>query len=167
MDLILLSGESISNKDWIESVEKSIAGLFDETRILYYDHWQSGQPSIDFDHEFSKLPKLVEGLGEYAVFAKSIGAALAVRGISEGILTPKKCVFVGPAPHIKNWLENFSVPTLFITKTADPVAPAAALRDLLERYRVQNYQFIEIPGDNHKYEDLEKIKSLVVEFLKS
>ncbi len=174
MDLLLLSGESVSNKAWIETVAQTLAPL-GPTKILYYDHWENGQDAIDFAKEYAKLPAFVEGLSEYVIFAKSIGAVLAARGITEKILTPTKCLFVGPAwlvgernfPEFKPWIENFSIPTLFIAKTADPVAPAPALRDLLIRYHVQNYQFMELPGDNHKYEDLEKLKSLTTDFLKS
>lgn len=175
MNLILLSGESISNKDWIESVEKSLADLFDQTKILYYDHWQTGEEIISLEKEYPKLINVSSDFGPYCIFAKSIGSVLAARGIAEKKLNPVKCIFVGPAwlvgernvPDFKNWIEGFSTPTLFITKTADPVAPAATLRDLLEKHHVQNYQFVEIPGDNHKYEDLEQIKTLVTEFLQS
>src|SRR5574340_1376855 len=172
MNLLLLSGESVSNKPWIESVAQTLGSL-GPTKILYYDHWENGQESIDFEKEYAKLPALVEGLDEYVIFAKSIGTALVAKGISEEILNPSKCIFVGPVwpvfegrPELASWIEGFSTPTLFITKTADPVAPATKLRALLEKYHVKNYQFVELPGDNHKYEDLEKVKSLVEEFLK-
>ncbi len=92
---------------------------------------------------------------------------MAAKGIFEKTINPQKCIFVGPAWFIaKEWIEGYSLPTLFITKTADPVAPAAKLKELLKKYHVQNYQFVELPGDDHKYDDLEKIKSLTIDFLK-
>ncbi len=173
MDLILLSGESISNKTWIEEVDKSLQGLFDKTKILYYSHWRSGKEYIELDEEFSKLPDLVIDLKSYSVFAKSIGSVLSLRGIAEKVLHPEKCIFVGPAliigektvPGFQQWIKDFSIPTLYITKTSDPVAPAKELRDLLKRYHVQNYSFVEIPGDNHKYENITKIITLVNNFM--
>ena len=171
--MLLFSGESISNKHWIETVAQTFSPL-GPTKILYYNHWESGQDSIDFAKEYAKLSAFVEGVGDYVIFAKSIGSVLVARGIYEGILHPQKCIFVGPAwlvgerniPEFKTWIENFSLPSLFITKTTDPVAPAAELTDLLAHAHVQNFQFVEIPGDNHKYEDLEKLQSLVTDFLK-
>ena len=169
MDLILLSGESINNKFWIEEVEKNLRGLFEHTQILYYDHWSNGQPSINLDLEVTKLPGLVGGLGAYIIFAKSICSVLSLRGIHEKTLTPKKCFFVGPAflvgerniPGFKSWLQNFAIPSIILTKTSDPVAPAEEIRELLQKYNVQNYEFVEIPGDSHKYEDLGKIQNLM------
>lgn len=174
MNLILLGGESISNKAWIESVNQTLQPLFSKTSVVFYDHWQTGQGIINLEREYAKLTALANDFGQYDIFAKSIGTVLAIHGIYEHKLNPTKCIFVGSAFLVgeksiggfQNWVENYSVPTLFITKTADPVAPAAALRDLLERYHVQNFQFVEIPGDNHKYEDLEEIKSLAKKWIK-
>lgn len=168
MNLLLLSGESPSNKIWIEQVNQTLKPLFVQTKILYYDHWETGEEHIDFEKEYAKLIASVADLGEYLIFAKSIGTVLVARGIAEKKLAPVKCIFAGSAwlvgerdlPDFKTWVESYSVPTLFINKTADPVAPAEKLRDLLSRYHVQNFEFVEWPGDNHKYEDLAKIKEL-------
>lgn len=173
MDAIFLSGESINNKAWIEEVEATLRGFFSTTKILYYDHWQSGEPQINLDKEFAKLPQFVAGLDNYFLFAKSIGSVLVLRGIYEKILNPKKCIFVGPAflvgersvPSFPKWIQGFSTPSIIITKTADPVAPASEIARLLKRYDVQNCQFIEIPGDNHKYEDLNQITALINQFI--
>lgn len=173
MNLLLLSGESILNKAWIENVAQTLKPLFAQVTILYYDHWQTGQGTIDLEKEYSKLISVAKDFGDYVIFAKSIGTVLAVRGIYEHKLNPVKCVFVGPAflmgestiTGFQNWIEGYSLPTLFVTKTNDPVAPASQLRDLLEKYHVQNFQFVEIPGDNHKYENIEELESLVTAFL--
>lgn len=172
MNILLLSGESISNKSWIEEVNASLAPLFSRTAILYYDHWQTGQEGIDFEKEYKKLISLAQNLNDYIIFAKSIGTVLTIRGIYERQLKPAKCMFVGPAfipveknyPDFGSWLENYSVPTLFITKTADPVAPAALLQNLLAKYHVRNFKFIEIRGDDHKYTDIASLKSYVSDF---
>ncbi len=174
MNLILLGGESLLNKDWIENVEHTLRPLFEKTAVIRYGHWQTGQGTIDLGKEYSKLTAAAKDMEPYLIFAKSIGTVLAIRGIYEQKLSPVKCIFIGPAflvgeqdvDGFKNWIENYSVPTLFLTKTADPVAPAALLRNLLRNYHVQNYQFIEIPGSDHKYEDLIQIKSLTEKWIK-
>ncbi|MBI4099850.1 hypothetical protein HY440_02480 [Candidatus Microgenomates bacterium] len=174
MNLLLLSGESLSNKAWIEMVDQTLKPLFTNTRVLSYDHWETGEERINFEKEYAKLTSSVADLGEYVIFAKSIGSVLVAKGIAEKKLAPVKCVFVGAAwlvgerdfPGFMTWIGGFSIPTLFITKTADPVAPADKLRDLLTRSHVQNYEFVEIPGDNHKYEDLEGLKTQVTIWIK-
>ena len=173
MNAIFLSGESINNKVWIEEVEKNLQNLFEKTKILFYNHWEDGQSTIDLEKEFSKLPELVKDMDEYFLFAKSIGSVLSVKGIYEKVLTPQKCFFAGPAflvgekniPGFSTWIKNFSIPSIIVCKTNDPVAPALQTHELLEKYEVKNYKFVEISGDNHKYEDLTQIKALITEFI--
>ena len=42
MRVILLPGQHISNKEWIENVEKKFQEKFTNTKISYYDHWEKG-----------------------------------------------------------------------------------------------------------------------------
>lgn len=173
MNLILLAGNSISNKEWVEQVEKKLASLFGRTRILYYKHWETGSDMIDFDIEIGKLSDIAEEFGEYAIFAKSAGALLAIKGINGNKLFPKKCVFTGTAigwSRVNNfgadeWLEGYTVPTLFIQKTSDPAFSYKELRDLLKQKNVKNYELKEIKGDDHSYSDMEMLKSEVQKFV--
>lgn len=174
MNAIFLGGESISNKSWIEEVEKSLRNLFTETKVLDYDHWQNGGELINLDAELPKLTDLAKDFGDYLIFAKSIGAVLTARAIFEKKISPTKGFFPGAAylvgertlSDFPKWANNFSLPSIFISKTNDPVSPANPMQELLKRYNFQNYQFVEIPGDNHKYEDLDQIRKLVEEFIK-
>jgi len=59
MKLLLLAGNSKSNKEWIEEVNVNLHDLFDESEILYYSHWYSEEPKdIDLDQEIERLAKL-------------------------------------------------------------------------------------------------------------
>src|SRR3989344_4873764 len=95
MNLLMLPGNSKRNRAWIETVESKIKDLFEETRILNYDHWQNGQEMIDFETERGKLAELLAGWNDYLVFAKSVGSLLTLFGSRDGVLKPKGALLCG------------------------------------------------------------------------
>ena len=75
MKIFLLPGQSISNKEWIEGVEKKSKEIFSETEVLYYEHWSLGGKDTNIALETEKLVKLVNSYtDDYIVFTKSIGS---------------------------------------------------------------------------------------------
>lgn len=95
MHLILLPGNSSKNKTWIQEVESDLGELFNSTYIHYYMHWEIGDGNslMNFDMELERLAGVVKENPDYVIFAKSAGVILALRGICEGILSPKRCFF--------------------------------------------------------------------------
>lgn len=176
MQLVLLAGKSKRNKEWIEDVEKNVKDMFDSTYIQYYEHWKNEEEKLmDFDLELSRLQSEVQEKDGYVVFAKSAGALLALRAISEGAIKPLKCVFCGAAVNwglskglpIDVWLESLSMPVLFIQKTEDPAISFEELRELLRAKGVVDFTMVEQEGDDHHYGDLELLRKEITEFLKS
>ncbi len=173
MNLILLSGQSLKNKEWIEGVGCELRDLFGKTQIQYYDHWASGAEFIDLEKEQQKLIVMAEPLEPYVIFAKSAGTWLASRAMTEGKIDPEACVFVGTAIEygrennfpIEAWFKNLFTPTLFIQKEKDPAIFGAHLQDFLDEEQVENYQLEVIPGNDHTYDDLALIKTKVKAFL--
>ncbi len=173
MNLILLPGNHITNRDRIEKIEKNLEDLFDSTYIQYYKHWQTNKNLINLEEELKILTKEANSFGKYTIFAKSAGALLALRGIFEGKISPLKCIFVGTPmswDHAINiqadkWLRNYSVPTLFIQQTKDPFMSYQKLVKPLEKSKAKNYQIKEIPGETHNYENISQLKQLVSEFI--
>ncbi len=174
MDLILLSGNSVRTKEWIESVEEELRGLFDSTYIHYYNHWQTGEKNIDLDFELGRLSKYLNNKKNYVIFAKSAGVVLAIRAISEGKISPKKCMFVGiplswcieQGISFTSWIKNYKIPTYFVQKTEDPYLNSDKLNKILEENDVKNFKLIEIPGEDHHYENLKELKELMKELIK-
>jgi len=166
MDLILLSGNSKMTKEWIESVEEKLKGFFANTHIQYYDHWENGKEIIDLEKELSKLHKYTKSKKEYLIFAKSAGVALTLKGVAEKKIFPKKCLFLGIPVNwckqvnfpIEKWMENFNIPSIFIQKSQDPAISADELKNLIEKNNVKSYDLVNIPGNDHHYEDLNQIK---------
>lgn len=174
MNLILLAGNSISNKEWIEEVESSLKPLFTTTKIHYYKHWSTGDELIDFDKELELLSEGTKDFNQYVIFAKSVGTLLTLKGVKENKLQPIKCIFVGTAINwgrernftVDKWLGNYSIPTLFIEKTNDPACSFKDLVELLKDKSVKNSALKEIPGSDHHYEDIELLKTETKRFIK-
>ena len=175
MDIILLGGNSKTNKEWIHEVGKAFAPLFEKATVLDYEHWDTGGALIDLDAELVRLQGLIRGDSGQIIFAKSAGTLLALRGIKEGKLRPKGCIFTGLAAgwgrvngfDVDSWLENYSTPTLFIEKTFDPACSFQELKSLIEAARVKNFLLKEMPGDDHDYGDIEFLKAESESFIAS
>lgn len=173
MNALFLGGESLRNKDWIESVAKEFKPMFDELKVHYYEHWQTGEGGISLAVEQPRLAESANGLENYIVFAKSAGAVLSVKSISDGSLRPVKCVFCGTALvmveknnlDFASWLKAVKAPILFIQNSDDPVASFDNLKAYVVSAEIPDCQFVELPGDTHDYTDLTKLKSLVQEFV--
>ena len=174
MNLILLAGESLSNRDWIEQVEAKLRPYFEATNIQYYKHWKQKDAHINIDRELGVLAKSIERFDNYIVFAKSAGTVVTLKGVYEGLITPKKSVFLGmPLKWMRSnsfplgsWIFRYRIPTMFIQKERDPQASYQELSELIKGCALSDYQAFKLPGEDHNYEDLEQIETLVREFIK-
>ncbi len=165
MDLIILPGNSVSNRAWAEAVANQVKGMFETIRVVYYKHWEMGEKTIDFDIEDKELIKVTQGLSEYVIFAKSAGTILSLRGINEGILKPVKNVFCGfPLKfgrslnqNVDEWLPKLRIPTVVIQNTEDPVMTYKEMSEYMESVN-QKIRAVETGGNTHDYENYEVIK---------
>ena len=168
MDILMLAGNSLNNKVWIEQVAEYLKPYCGEIRIQNYKHWETGEKMIDLDYEFGELSKTVQGMNEYVIFAKSAGTILASKGIAAGVLNPTSSLFCGFALGmaksanypIEEWLQKFKTPTTFIQNTHDPVLGFHDLELFLELLKFPK-KTIETPGETHDYMDFDLIKSLL------
>ena len=173
MNLLLLPGNSPDHKDWIHELEILFKPIFEETIAVEYENWKSPHARIvDLDVEIEKIKKATSGWTNYCVFAKSVGVALTIKAIREGILNPSKCVFVGTPVlwtrenniDLDAWIIGYSIPTLFIQQEKDPCMPSSELKQFLIQQKVTNYSYIEIKGNDHKYSKLEELINISREF---
>ena len=173
MNMILLPGKSSKNKVWIEKIETSFKTHYPLTFTLDYSHWETENGDLNFELELEKLKNLAKEKDEIVIFAKSAGAILAMKAIFDKDIKPTACIFAGTAvgwaqatqENFDSWLQDYSVPTLFIQKTSDPAIAAEDLNELLTDSNAQNYKLLEIPGDNHDYEDINLLVNSSLEFM--
>lgn len=169
MDLLLLGGNSTSNKPWIYSVRDTLTPSFVASRVHEYAHWESGETFINFDQELSTLPKEVAILSKYVVFAKSVGTVLAAQAIRDKLLSPEQCIFVGlPLTLIKKygyafteWLQDYHLPATFIQNEYDPLGSYNAMKNYLRENGLDQCLCIEFPGDTHEYNDYQRLQQVV------
>lgn len=173
MNIILLPGNSLSNKEWIDKTADTMRSGFESSIVQYYDHWERGGDLIDIGKEVEKLAVSVKKLNSYVIFAKSAGVLVTLKSIKDKKIDPKKCVFVGTPVNwakekdiiFQDWFKLFSVPTLFIQHTGDPVISSSDLKNFLNENGVSNFKFLELPGNSHDYPELDTLTKFTLEFV--
>ncbi len=172
MKLVVLPGNSKSNKDWSQKTADAFSELFPDQYIQAYTHWDEGKEIIDFDVEARKLKENVRE-DEFSIIAKSAGAMLAIYSISKGLIKPVKCVFLGlpilwAKEHnfnLKDWFQKFNIQTVVIQNSNDPVTSYSELKKFVDDDLHHTLTLIETEGVDHKYDDQEKIRKLISNFL--
>ena len=174
MHLIILPGNSKKyNEQWLYDSEKHLKDFFEGVTTHYYKHWKNDTDSIDLDHEVNELVKEAKDLDKYVIYAKSAGIVTTIKALNQNKISPKKCIFAGSPfkwaaendPKFKDRFENLQTPILFIQQTNDPFFEYEELEKFLEKNPPENYQLIEIVGDNHAYDNYEELKQMVIDFV--
>jgi len=174
MELVILPGNSKSNKEWSENTADAFSELFPDQYIQAYSHWDEGKEIIDFDIEARKLKENVKE-GEFSIIAKSAGAMLGIYSVSKSLIKPARCVFLGlpvlwAEEHdfdLKDWFKKFNIPTLVIQNSNDPITPYSDLKKFVDNNNLSNVlTLIENEGTDHKYDNFEKSRELISGFLR-
>ena len=174
MDLAIIAGNSLKNKEWIKAVANAMGTRFQNVLPHFYQHWETKENFLNFDSEVELFSKDLTGKENFSIFAKSAGVMVSLKSIFLKNLLPKKCIFVGMPVYwardnniqFEDWLKNFSIPALFIQHTNDPVISSKDLKQLLQENNVTNFHLIEIPGDSHEYPEIEELAKLTAEFIR-
>lgn len=174
MNCILLSGNSLKNRDWIYDARQRLAELFDDTYIHDYNHWVTKEPWIDIKYELKALEnhRVAE---PYCIFAKSIGTVLAIQAIEQKIIQPKFALFNGiPLNYINDNYEEFGdllsksdVPITIVQNDLDPVGSYEQVSDFISRHCHENPLVTLEAGDGntHDYLDYDLMKKLIKQMM--
>lgn len=173
VNILLLPGKSSKNKPWVEKIASTFRTHNLATSVLSYSHWESESADFDFDSELKKLSVFGNEINKVIIFAKSVGTILALQAMYQEEIKPYACIFVGTAiewareteKDVNLWLREYSIPTLFIQKTSDPAISFENLKKLLISSGTKDYKLLNLPGDNHEYEDIELLVSSSLEFI--
>lgn len=163
--LIILPGNSVKNRQWGEAVVEHYREQFDATFMLTYDHWETGEETMEFSKEVKKIEKQVKdwpNSTDITIIAKSSGALLALLAINQGVVVPAKCVFFGIPFDLasqtifkndRSPLQDFNIPTIAFHNDDDPVADYAFTKKIIEEKGSGNIKLITTHGNDHGYFD--------------
>lgn len=171
MKIFLLSGQSILNKEWIEEVEGEFQKEFQDTTVLYYDHWSSGSKNIDLEKESSKLIEMINGSkGEYIVFAKSIGTIVFYNIVEKLVKKPNGVLMVGVPYDLASEIgfdmsklkEKVDFNINIYQKKLDPFGNLEKVKDIEGgKIKVNEYICTNEEDDNHHYANTNYLLELV------
>ena len=174
MNGLYLPGNNPSNKEWIKELEQRTAeGLFDDTVVANWKHWENGGQMIDLEAEVGRINSDTKDMsGPFAIIAKSVGHLVALELIEREIISPETMVIIGSFfnEHTRNEFDiparmaGFSIPTRYIQAEKDPALYADELRSFLG-LQTADGTLVEIPGDDHDYPDIAKVAELTREHL--
>lgn len=170
-NILILGGNSKNNISWIKEVNETFKNDY-EVMDVYYDHWKNDS-EIDFDIELKKLEKMLCNTNDYYIVAKSIGSIISLMGIEKNIIKPKGIIILGfPITFLKEQNFNYEpliesaikeTKILIIQQQNDPLGKYSEVRNELQNI----IKVVEVPGDDHSYNDIKSIKQLTDEFIKS
>lgn len=175
MKIILLAGQNISNKEWIENVGRKFNEKYLDTEIQYYIHWQNGMQNTNVELETKRFIKTVGELDdEYILFAKSIGSIIFLNSLVNLKKKPKGVLIVGMAYKLakdmgydfKKFKNLITFPVKIYQKEFDP---AGVYKDIMhidgEGFTIQKYECVGERNSNHRYENYDYILSLLDELV--
>lgn len=176
--LLLLPGNSPQNKSWINELAAAFQNDFARVEPWYYAHWKDSDNEnlLNVQQELSLIAQHLHhnSIKETIIFAKSAGIVLALQAMHDHILNPKACIFIGFPLHwarahrlqLESLFPSLHCPTLFIQKTHDPAASFAELSTVLKQQNIKNTSMLELPGSDHHYGDIQRLRREVLAFLK-
>jgi len=176
MKAIFLPGNSLRNKEWVEELEKNLRILFDETKIQYYSHWETGEKHANIEHETSILLDKVGDEDDWVVIAKSIGTNIALEAIKKG-MKPQKIIFLGfplkffddndLRKEVISMINSVKSQIMFLQNSNDSFGSSDELEKFLNETKMKDYQLIEFANnETHDYQNYKKIKELVLDFIR-
>jgi predicted alpha/beta hydrolase family esterase len=93
MNIIILPGFSLKNKQWAEDTKKDLEPDFSST-VIYWSHWETGKAEADWIAR--EADKIAAGVAEPVnIIAKSIGTAVAMEVIRQKPRSADKIIFCG------------------------------------------------------------------------
>lgn len=170
--IILLGGNSKSNKTWVDGICKHLRSDFNVV-VHEYSHWETGGHDIDFDVELARLKKLIKhsNIKSYSIIAKSAGLLLSLIGVRSKMLSPVSIIGFGLPLEYARYREI--VPTLimadiprrcrvlFVQGTSDPQGSVNRVRLVIPK----SILLVQIRSNNHAYDNFKKMSQYARTFV--
>lgn len=168
MKILILAGNDVSNKNWSLDLRKCLR-VTDEVHILQYRHWLQSNAKIDIKAEVNRLAKLNKSWKDgCVVIAKSAGILVTLEAISNNVINPSRCIFIGlPLVFAQEFnfsqvFKNYTTPSLFIQNEHDPEASAISVKRFIESHQLKTDQIdiSVLPASSHDYLDFPQMKTI-------
>ncbi len=179
MQLVILPGNNVVNRTWGEVVRDHYGPYFTSVYLAEYEHWATGDPTIDFDVEIKKLRERTTSLFSNEptfVIAKSSGALLAYAAAEVGAVSPVGAAFFGIPFDLaettgifgSQWsaVISFAVPTVAFHNVADPTADYRFTMAILKQY-APTATLVSTDGTDHWYGNFDSYDAELLPFLKA
>lgn len=175
MKAVILGGEKPRNEEWANRVVESTKWLFAPREVFRYLNWQEEQSraKIDVIGEVARLKEhLAAEEDQYVVIAKSAGCWVLLKALQDQAIVPARVILMGLPVDFKHdqiastdaLIQGYAgPPALFIQQKGegDPANGSVALRQLVEDSQLENARVIGIPGEDHHYNRLDTVTSLI------
>lgn len=169
MNFILLSGNSVSAKEWIHNLGDTVIMKFGNTYVHNYKHWDNNEGMIDFDVELSSLSEKLNNLSPYIFIAKSAGCILALKSTIKEIPKPAACLFLGlPIKFAERYsislsdlLINTDVPIIIAQNDNDPFGSFDEVKNIIDSLGDKNIAVKKLDGDTHDYDNFDEISRIL------
>lgn len=167
MKILGLPGVKFETHQWMQDLFSDLHAPSFEFRVAHYRHWSQAQdPDVSYEAS-CYVKKSVD-----FVIAKSLGTYISTIAFDSFNFRAQKAIFIG-TPIKRHRANNFmlllnfvkSVPTVFIQQTSDFNGSFLELSEVIQRQN--NATAIEVPGDDHQYDDIKGLQKIISSVLKN
>lgn len=168
--LVLLWGNNIHNKSWIQEVNKELLPFYDTTHIHFYRHRETWN-NMNIEYECEQLCEYIKTIKwSIILFCKSFWCILALKAMVEKEVFIKQCIFIGfPLGYcektgfpLKRYLKELTSPVLRIQKTDDPAGWYSTITKRLVSISPA-FTGKEIPWADHIYQEIKVLKQIILD----
>ncbi len=172
MEIFIVPGNNIKNKEWGELLKEYIAKKESTTNVFLhkYAHWEKGEEMIDIEKEIERFSEKISKKKNFVVVGKSVGTMVCVEAIKRTKEVPQKTLLMGiPVTWAKE--NNFNIEDIFsnlfgqvvvLQNKEDPITSAKEAKIFLKEVgALKDIYFKEVPGENHDYNDFKLIFKII------
>ena len=163
MKIVGLPGANQWTEQWMTEVIGALELGQSATVVRSYRHWHTPDKELDLAYEIAQVAAEAPDL----VVAKSLGTIVTLTGLDNGSIHAARYVFIGVPVSglgeaelkILEGIGERDEPCLFIQQRDDRAGGAAALQQHITEG--DNVKLAVIPGEDHRYDDIEVLKELI------
>lgn len=169
--LVLLWGNHLHNKKWIQELNKELLPFYDTTYIHNYRHWDEKKENMEREYEYQQVSEYLKTISwSIILLCKSLWCMLWLRIMAEQNVYIKQAIFIWfPLAwthmhtfSIEKYLKEITSPILWVQQTNDPAWWYTTIVDTVGSIS-PGFTCKEVPGNDHKYQEIKAIKQIILD----